>query len=450
MKKKLLLFLSVLFVFLCAGCAASEGAGANSGTSAEGAGGKEGGLSMLSSPAATPQGYYELIEGSGSSRLIVYYDYATRQRVYLSSDASAALDETSTAYIPSKNGAVSCYTDGEYLYAVGGGGVAALPEPLRGDAEPPYLLRMGLNGANRQRLTFPLNQNIQWAYGAARDAEGCLYFTVFSLDAAKPVEEMSQTTLVRANFDTQKTEPLFTVNSQTQLRITGVYDGKLLLQKTVYDEDPSAVMAQSEGLRPRHELTLFDIDAGEETPVLSFEKEDYKNQKIIYHDEKLYYMRPQSNAVYAYGLASETETVLCPDLPGDFFGPGADASLEGRIMDGKLFFTISLPQAEGGSSDEPRAAALDLATGERFFPNLTLTADAAKGPFIILPAAESSDYFFVHADSHEYTSLQSAPNGETYSVKLYAPVYKLILKDDYWHSRPNYIDFEDHALPPQP
>lgn len=134
-------------------------------------------LHMLTEPRAllrastqTENGYYETVSNHEFSENIVYTDYATKSRVYLCNDPGCKHDsESCSSYLPLHQ-VQALFTDGTYLYAdthvINEGDIYT----QRGE-----LLRMGLDGSNREVLAEP--QSGESFSGAYASDGKILYFT---------------------------------------------------------------------------------------------------------------------------------------------------------------------------------------------------------------------------------------------------------------------------------
>lgn len=392
---------------------------------------------FLSAGADTDEGFYEIVglASDGISRL-TYYDYATRQRVCLSSDASAPMDETNTAYLGNDFGGMSCFADERYLYVYKRGNQLLASEDF--DKGRPYFLRMDLNGANRTRLNLPVTQEPGLSSGIVRDKNGALYLTTYYIDNTQPIDEMEKCIIVKLDFDKQTVTPLATIpGSKTEMRIREAYGDALLIERIDSNLDAHDQVVKRDQLRTERTLLLYDVPTGEEELLFSFDNTKIQKSSVMPYQGRLYYMKPNDKALYAYSLDTRREETVFP-----YIGPrDEDCTLRiyDEIRDGKMQFLAEYP--DGVS----RVLAVDLATGETFEPSLTAQLD--DGPMFVGIFAESPAYFFVYCDKSSFSVTAYGNDGRPFTTQQGYMVFKLIKKDDYWHSRPNYIDFEDHVLP---
>ena len=120
------------------------------------------GGTVYTGPAVTENGFYEIVDPLDSAYIggnIVYTDFSTRNRVYLSSQINTDhTSEDDTSYIPSLIGGSGILTDQNRLYVVKFG-KPGLVEDF-GKARLSILYRMELNGANRKTIYLQANQII--------------------------------------------------------------------------------------------------------------------------------------------------------------------------------------------------------------------------------------------------------------------------------------------------
>ena len=110
---------------------------------------------LLNSPGCiTSDGFYELYDNNGEdeSANILYTDFATGQRIYLSNSSTAShISESDTSYIKETIGGVELFADGESLFILKNG-----IDSYGDDASqsmPGCLYRSDLDGQNRKLLT---------------------------------------------------------------------------------------------------------------------------------------------------------------------------------------------------------------------------------------------------------------------------------------------------------
>lgn len=153
--------------------------------------------------ASNENGAYAILSGTEDwSGRLIYYDYATRQLIWLSDQMVVTNDEENPGWLEDTFGGAAPMAANGQLYEVKYG---KAPVPGIGyEGSPSYLLRMEPNAANRQKLTVPQGKLLYTGSGIAADGEE-LYLILADYDAQKMEQtgfSLCQTDFANGRYET--------------------------------------------------------------------------------------------------------------------------------------------------------------------------------------------------------------------------------------------------------
>lgn len=366
---------------------------------------------LFSSGAPAPDGFYDIFFNYDGSANIIYYDYAGRQTLYLSSQVNTDhKDVSDTSYLSFAVGGAFPLTDGEYLYILKAPNSPLLRRGQEGGKG--YLLRMGLNG--QDRVEIPLAAALKPALTSALvGANGNFIF----LASETGQDSVSQYKLFATNFEKGRLEELYCFEPEISVFLLGSAGAQVVLCTAASNEGPSR-------------LLLFEPAAGKMKP-LSFE---LSQKQFLIADEKLLFIHFGDTALYSYDPLSETtRQVISSVLPETSVFD--ELQIGQHIVDG-CFFVRAYNLQKG---DYERFA-VDLETGSLRPQELT---DQGTPVQII---SDAGAYYMVSLTDFEVTYDDFTPDGVPVKNTMLCPHYALIRKEDYWAAVPRYIEFENQVF----
>lgn len=364
--------------------------------------------------AGTEDGCYEVITHLDGTANILYTDYASKIKIYLSAQPQSAHNtEDDTSFISSMMGGLSVFCSQNKLY------VAKLGEPdlvrSRGEDGRAYFLQMNFDGSDRKTIYLSNVEAFCLTSGIARDAAH-LYYMIYHYNSGDSMSADSEVVmqLIELQEDSGKQRVIRQFGDSTAYRILGVWSQGLVISK-----------ADRSGNR---QILLYDLENDLLTESPSQDCLNYRCQMV---EDILYYWVPEQEALYACNVETGEKVCLGQDLLAGVASYDS-SGLVGECHDGHLF--ISCTDSTIGESWK---FAFDLATREL----LPLTLRDDKGNFVGI-YAENSAYFFVKTGDFVRAVQDSAPDGTPFLAEQILLVNSLIKKEDYWNNRPNFIPIE--------
>ncbi len=391
------------------------------------------GAGLFSSEVSGDQNgaYYILSNSEDYSARLIYYDYATRQLIYLSDQMVVTNDEENPGWLEDTfGGAVPLAANGK-LYVVKYG---KSPIPNIGyEGSPSYVLQMEPNAANRKKLAVPQGSLLPYNTGIAADGKN-LYLLLMDYDA--DAMQMTDVTLCRADFDEGKFEHLFSLGQEKDANLVGVYPEGVVLQRSWLPAAYANADRKAQLSHLHYELCLYSlyenkiIDTG-----FAWTQGDLS---LVNGAGEIYFVKNGAPCLYARNLQTGEERILEEDLAGRLSLPeGTSVLLTDEVHDEHLTF---LAQGE----DSTRYYSYSLATGEVLPLSLFYEYEGAQMPVSI--AAESDLYFLVNNGFIFLQRSATGTDGAFYTYDSMMTKYALMEKADYWNSVPNYIPFDDALL----
>ncbi len=366
--------------------------------------------------AFTGDGYYEIHTRPGAVANILYTDFASGQKVYLSSDINSRHeDESDTSYIADAYGVFYPVVTPKGLVIISN--TSDLLIKKYGDKALGRISISSLSGEGRRTLyTLAANEWISDTSGIARDSEK-IYFIDYYLET----ETLGQKCrLVSIGLDSGEKQVLEDLSSQGRVSVIGASDSRLVMKKiTVPDQDkPWYEQFESQ----EHEIYTYNISSGEKRQVFSYTQ----NRGVARcRDSRLIYLDYARQEVSIIDIASGRQKKL--SLTGCAPETVRFDSMDSRVFDGH----IMLCGKSRTEPDRPLYFALDLSgSGVK---QIDLYTDEKFCDIY----AETADSFLVANGEFEYEMeyyIQGVPD----KIKSKTVQFALIKKSDYWNSVPNF------------
>lgn len=387
---------------------------------------------IASGLAGNEQGFYEVFYRPAGDGNILYTDYATQNRIYLSSQvAGEHKDESDTSWLKSTVG--GCYlalTDENLI-------LFKLNTPAFADEETEerrgYIARYDLNGAERQVLTW-LSPNETIADGCiASDGEAIYYLDYLIQEDGKA----GPFTLIQLNIGNGERKERCQLPQDAYHFIVGAYQDKLVIKSIL---NPMTITPELtaediiEAFKQQiHEVVLLSPD-GQQQTVCQWKQ---GTRSEMFFDNKMIYWNEEHPGLYEQDWGSDSPVCL-------YSGPIADANgntysnvtLYADAFDGHILAT-----AERDSDDQGKSARFAFDLEKKMFQELTLELDEHAVSIL----AEGAAYFLIQGGLREYPVQDYAPDGQQITTNMLLPEVYLMDKEAYWNNIPDYIAINDNV-----
>lgn len=385
----------------------------------------------------TPQGCYNMMENSSGSGNILYTDYATQSRVYLSTqmtgDHSGAQD---TSYVESMLGGCFFAASSDNLF------LFKLSTPASKNAYEPghqgYIASYSFNGEDKKIITqFDPKEYLP---------DSCIAFDGVNLYYLRTLldeeDYETETQLMRVNTQTGEQTAQATFEKESgRYYLVGSYGSRLIIKKIVsakpitFDMPPEE---RAEIYRTQQQHILLLNAAGELTPVCDWTQGE--RSEIFYKDnergDSMFYWDAQRKAIYKYDFGTQEETQLYAgrftDAEGNEY---TGISLFDDAYDGRIL--ISAERTEG---DENFSANFSYNLADGAVSQITVKYQGEM-PYIY---GEGEDYFLIQGQFVEFPGTVVV-NGVTYPETFLRRALLLIRKEDFWANRSNFIPVKEYA-----
>lgn len=375
--------------------------------------------------------YYILSTADDYSACLVYYDYATRQLIYLSDQMVVTNDEENPGWLEDTfGGAVPLAVNGK-LYVVKYG---KSPIPNIGyEGSPAFLLQMEPNAANRVKLTVPQGSLLSYNTGIAADGEN-LYLLLLGYDA--DAMQITNTTLCRTNFSKNKLEHLCELEKGNEWNIIGVYPEGIILQRSHLPAEYANKDMQEQLPYLQYKLQLYSL---KENRLIDTDFAWTQGELSFVADQGIvYFVKNGDIRLYAHDLQTGEERIVTDNIFGEIqTEPETSVLINGEIRDNHILFS-------GLNAEHTTHYSYDL-TSQKTMP-LTLSFEHEGAEIPVSISAESDEYFLVSGGIITIPLSCTGTDGSLYTIDSPMTEYMLIKKDDYWNCVPNYISFDDTLL----
>lgn len=397
------------------------------------------GYIMSVNKVCTGSGYYDIVTHTDGSANMMYTDFATAHRMYLSSEVNSAHDTAEdTSYIQYMLRGINAYGTPNYLYAVKDG-TPALAEEY-GEEGQCYFEQMSYTGENHRRLylepTAYISSNGQLAY----DGENIIMVVINYTKGTDLMRDSEyEQYLAALNEETGKETRLYNLDTDFTYGIVGAGVDCLFLRgfRQVRNTETNEI---------RQEFNLISINpqTGEKKEL--FFCDDYsKNIHWINYERQMCYLNFEKNQFIALS-ENGTETVLCENvIPDKQNYDGARVYCSEPIDNKIIFVTGQIGNAENVKS---------MYDMEKWFyfvldmNNKTVTESKSfiDGEYIPVEVVGDEYYMvFYGRTSIPYTTTDE--QGNVYPHDAGGAKRWLIKKDDYWSGNMQLIEITDDLMP---
>lgn len=365
---------------------------------------------LFSAGATTDEGFYDLVLNLDGTGNIIYYDYATRQCVYLSDQINSLhRDESDTSFFESFIGGADILSDGNYLYILKQTNRYLLEnDDKRGSG---YIYRMDLDGNHRKAIPLPANMYIYPTSGIA-SVDSTLCFLV--LETQK--DSSDATKLIQVDFEHNKIKEIMTFSDQISPFLVGSCESGL-------------IFSTNDHTLKKQTLQLLDFQTMQ-LSIVPFDA-DNAEYRIDSSSGNIYYIPSAKDEIWAYNIITQTNELLRFELPMEKYDHAAFAE---KTVDNKVLLKLSNTR-----TGEYKNIALDLCSGKTYEQELM----DGDHPVSIYGVAEDS--YLVMLSSIEAVYQDYTPDNVPVENTMLLPHFALIKKEDYWLNRPNYHEFDNQV-----
>ena len=377
--------------------------------------------------AGTENGCYELLSGLGFHSNVIYTDYQSRIKIFLSSDAASDhMSDSSTSYISDTYSMVRPVATKNKLLVFDTGSGSIMVKKY-GEKALSKIISMDFNGENKNKFyTFAANEWMHDTSGVACDKEDNLYFIESYLDEEGYSEKKN---IVTVNINTGEKTELLTLDNIDRYFIIGAYGDELVLKKATVPDRSKPFYQQLDS--QKIEIILLNVDTLKTEKITEFGKEE---KSVLCHDNMLYTLNAGNGNINALNLSTGEEEVVYTIKDSTVNGVKYDSfSLRHDFYDGHILLD--------GIKSDGYTDFLAVDVNEKTVTKLELYSDDNFcGIF-----AENSEYFYVQTGEFTYKIEIPDPAGNTYTGDIPMMKMSLIKKADYWNNIPNFIEITDYA-----
>lgn len=370
----------------------------------------------LSSPIAqTDSGFYDLVytkDVVSGAKNIVYTDFSTRHRDYLSGSGDDPQSETDGSYIPLTFGSSQILTDGDFLYVLCTGSL--ILQDSEGTAAQPRIYRMDLNGSHRTTMELPLGQQITSGSGVFSDGDSI----VLMMDA-ESADQTVHSELVRVNFSSQSTTTLMDFSAtdldSANLSLVSAFGDSFVLSSTKFTGNGKV----------QESTYTFDSAQGTLTPIAELATD---GNEVFYQHGNIYTIETGQNTLYQFDPADGQTELVIPEL--------APAGSESGSMQVSYsvpypYLAFSSDQGEDGATYYWNCDTHEWKTSFLLDRYATVHIQGIWQDYFVVDLQDKTVYY---EDSLE---------GQSFTNQMTVSQYALIKQEDYWNNTPNYIFFTD-------
>ena len=388
---------------------------------------------IASGMVGNKNGCYEVLYRPVGDGNILYTDYASKSRIYLSSRITGEHNnESDSSWLKSTVGGCYFSLTSEYLI------LFKLNTPAFADSETDmqrgYIAKYDLDGSNRQILTW-LAPNETIADGCiASDSENLYYLNYFVQEDGNS----SPLSLIQLNITSGEKNEIYQLSQNARHFIVGTYQDKIVIKNILnpitITEDLSSEDIVNAFKQQVHEIVLFSTD-GQQQSLCQWHQ---GTRSEMYLDNKMFFWDKEQPGLYQYDLGSGSTVCL---YSGAIISENGDTytniTLSSDAFDNHILLT-AIPD----STDVGKATRFAFDLEKNTFQTLTLS----RNEYNVNILQEGFDYFLVQAGVKEYSVPDLAPDGQEITTNMLLPDVSLMIKSDYWNNIPNYIAINDDVL----
>ena len=382
---------------------------------------------MINTYAGIENGCYEVFSYPGAYSNVIYADYQSRSKIFLSSDAASDhMSDSSTSYISDTYGMVRPVATKNKLLVFDNVSGSIMVKKY-GEKALSKIISMDFNGENKNKFyTFAANEWMYDTSGVACDKEDNLYFIESYLDEEGYSEKKN---IVTVNINTGEKTELLTLDNTDRYFIIGAYGDELVLKKATVPDRSKPFYQQLDS--QKFEIILLNVDTLKTEKITEFGCEE---KSVLCHDNMLYTLNAGNGNINALNLSTGEEEIVYTIKDSTVNGVKYDSfSLRHDFYDGHILL-------DGIKSDGYKDF-LAVDVNEKTVTKLELYFDDNFcGIF-----AENSEYFYVQTGEFTYKIEIPDPAGNTYTGDMPMMKMSLIKKADYWNNIPNFIEITDYV-----
>ncbi|MDD2993516.1 MAG: hypothetical protein PHG73_08245 [Pygmaiobacter sp.] len=372
--------------------------------------------------AGTNNGYYELWCRPDGSANILYTDYKTKQRVYLSAQPNSDHhNEADPSWIKYTIGGTVPFVTATKLYVCQLGlndlGLSYKAEDL------PKVWQMDLNGDNRRELfSLPADETFCESSVFVADEQN-LYVLV-----KKHFEEGTEFQLLRVYTTTGEKNLVDQFPYDADYNVVGCFPKGLLITTVTTKNDKTQSWKE---LYENQVYTLnrYFLDTGKLEPILTWKQGDILG---VPDNEKFYYWERSTCTIKSLDIATLEKRTIAQNVFSQNLAQGA-IKVTGSY-DSHILFLVS-----DESYDSSTLFAIDLSSG--LLSTLKMQCEDRK----ISIFAEGPDCFVVNAGENSVSVPDVAIDGTPMETMIQEHKMALITKEDYWNNRENFIEIQDRV-----
>lgn len=373
--------------------------------------------------ASAQDGAYSLRFNTDGSANILYYDYSSTQLIYLSNQTTPTKDETNPGWLENTLGGAYILCDDEHLYILKVEMLPKLSIDYQGD--PAYIMRTGLTGQDKVKVVLPNYYAL--VPGSAVISDGSsLYIIVYRFD----LEDMGKSwpVLCRVDFSKKSVEELYTFPAEAEYNLRGGFADNLLIESAAFSENANRVA---------HELLTYSVSKDDISKAVVAWTNDEKSR--VYDNKGMYYIDTGSFELHYVDAITGQNSVICENIstPLGESTSGYSAYIADEIYDNHLILRFN-------GNGQIRYFSYDLITGEMLPIDLYYEEDNGQTKRLAAILGENDKYFLVIYGSKAVKS-QTVIEGKSVQFDEYVVLYKLIEKQAYWQSKPDFLEFEDYV-----
>lgn len=386
---------------------------------------------LASAFASTEQGCYEILFRPTGDGNILYIDYATQSRVYLSGQVQAARNnESDTSWLPSTIGGCYAMAAENNLFVLKLNSSTIRSSNYSDEEKRGYIAKYSLNGADRKVLTQLEDGEIVSDGCIAFDGKALYYLSYF----LQPDETAGARRIVRVDAQTGEKTQLLTLSPEERHIIIGAFGNSLVLQSVANPAKITPGMddqqTQEAFAQQRYEISLVSAN-GETRAINAWQS---KEKSVLCKDDTMIFWQNADHSLWRQNFVSGEKELLYQREITDADGtPYPNVTISGTCYDNHVFLTA---QTEEDAYVSQRLA-FDLQS--RTFSHPDLRYGGSSVPIM----AEGKDVFLVKLGLFEYDVEDIAPDGQNTVTTMLLPKLAFLAKQDYWNNIPNWLPLLD-------
>lgn len=366
--------------------------------------------------AGNQEGCYQFIDQPDGTANLLYTDYASLQRIYLSSDVNFGHDdETDASWFGDTIGGLSPILAGDKLYVI------KLGQPLFYDGTSDKTLgciyQLDLNGANRKEI-FTLSPQEMFVSAVAFD--GTNFYTFISRDNVMD--------LCKINLSDGTREVLHSLKSDNKAFLMDAAERTLFIKVISLPETSDSTSPGDQFSSQIHTVYAFSLDSKKMEKCVEWVQGE---RCEAFKDGVLYSINVASETLEKRNLLRD-ENIESLDIDLSEFGKAPEIILHEDIFDMHAYLI-----AFGDTVSGRTIFSLDLATGK--LSPVLLTVDE----FPIKVVAENEDGFLVPLETRTVSFTDETPDGDKFEAEILITQLARMSKENYWNNSDIFVNVVD-------